>query len=406
MGIDLDKHQIDAINQLDSGKILCGGVGSGKTRASLAYYYLKECGANLKINGVGEYSPMKKKMDLYVVTTAKKRDSFDWESEAAAFILSTDRSCSIDGVQVTVDSWNNLHKYIDIQNSFFIFDEQRVVGKGEWVKSFIKVCKNNRWILLTATPGDTWMDYVPVFVANGFYKNRTEFIRSHVVYNSFTKFPKIDRYVGEHKLSRLRDNLLVIMDYVKFTVSKNIIVPVLYNAERYSKVMYDRWNVFEDRPIRDIGELCYALRKVVNEDASRFQALEEIINKHHKIVVFYNFDHELELLRDFIKIPQAEWNGHKHQPIPLDKNEWAYLVQYNAGAEGWNCIDTDTIVFFSQNYSNKIMTQSAGRIDRRNTKFKDLYYYTFISEAPIDKAIRKALDNKKNFHEQSFIKDI
>ena len=98
----------------------------------------------------------------------------------------------------------------------------------------------------------------------------------------------------------------------------------------------------------------------------------------------------------------AEWNGHNHEDIPKTST-WVYIVQYTAGAEGWNCIETDTIIFYSQNYSYKVITQSAGRIDRLNTPFTDLNYYHLYSMSPIDLAIKKAFDCKKDFNEKRFI---
>jgi hypothetical protein len=408
MAIELYEYQKLAIDELKSGSILCGGVGSGKSRTAIAYYFLKDCGGKIKINGKGPSLPMKKPKDLYIITTAKKRDSMEWEEECAPFMLSTKPELSISGVKVTVDSWNNLPKYVDIKNAFFIFDEQRLVGSGAWVKSFLKIVKKyNNWILLSATPGDTWTDYIPVFVANGFYKNRTEFLRRHAVYNRFTKYPKIEKFIECDHLIKLRDRITVTMYYSKHTKAQDRLILVPFDKEVFNQVLVKRWNPFENRPVKAIGELCYLMRKVVNRDSARLEAIKKIISEHPKVIIFYNFNYELDILRtlsDALGMPVSEWNGRKHQSIPKG-DRWAYLVQYTAGAEGWNCIETDTIIFYSQNYSYKVMVQAAGRIDRLNSPFSNLYYYHIRSSSVIDLSIAKAIKTKKNFNIMTF-KDI
>ena len=387
---------------MKNGCILCGGVGSGKSRTSLAYYF-RECGGGWK-NG---YSPMKHPRDLYIITTARKRDTLEWEGELVPFLISKDPKLSFyKNMNVVIDSWNNIKKYDDVYGAFFIFDEQRVVGSGAWVKAFLKITRKNKWILLSATPGDTWQDYIPVFVANGFYKNKTEFIREHVIYSRFTKYPKIDRYINTGRLIRQRNDILVDMDFKRQTVPHHEDVYVTYSIEKYKDVGRTRWNPYKDEPIINASELCYIWRRIVNSDESRQVALLEIFEKHPRMIVFYNFDYELDILKNLYygdKVEVAEWNGHKHQPLPESK-QWVYLVQYTAGAEGWNCIKTDTIVFYSQNYSYKIMQQSAGRIDRLNTPYINLYYYHLKTRSGIDLAISKALKEKKNFNETKYVK--
>jgi hypothetical protein len=405
MAIELFEHQKQAIEKLRTGSILVGGVGSGKSRTALAYYFIKECGGKLKINGVGGYSPMKKPKDLYIITTARKRDTLEWEKECIPFLLSKNRDESVCGVAVFVDSWNNISKYVTVKNAFFIFDEQRVVGNGVWVKSFLKITKNNNWILLSATPGDTWMDYIPVFIANGFYKNRTEFIRRHVVYKAFSKFPKVERYLEVSRLIRLRDMITAHMHYQKRTISHEKKVIVDFDRELFNKALIKRWHVYEDRPINDISELCHVMRRIVNTDPSRLEAVKNIFEKHQRVIIFYNFNYERDLLLDLgkqLNVKISEWSGHKHEPIPKS-NKWIYIVQYTAGAEGWNCIETNVIIFYSQNYSYKATVQAAGRIDRLNTPFTDLYYYYLRSNSYIDLAIQKALDQKRNFNESDFM---
>lgn len=401
-GVELRDYQLKAVEQMKNGCILCGGVGSGKSRTSLAYYYVRNGG----VLGTNEYIPMDDPpKDLYIITTARKRDTFEWEEELIPFLMSTHNENNLYSNKVVVDSWNNIKKYAELKDAFFIFDEQRVIGSGTWVKAFLKIARSNEWILLSATPGDTWQDYIPVFIANGFYKNRTEFTREHIVYSRFSKFPKVDRYLNTGRLIRLRNIILVNMDFKRQTVSHHEDIYVKYDVANYKMAGKNRWDPFKKEPIINAAGLCYVWRKIVNLDTSRQIALLEILDKHPKAIIFYNFDYELELLkRILVGYEIAEWNGHKHQPIPTG-DMWAYLVQYNAGAEGWNCITTDTIIFFSQNYSYKIMAQSAGRIDRMNTPFTDLYYYHLKSRSGIDLAISKALKEKKTFNESKYIND-
>ena len=396
--IRLRDYQLDAIHNLKTGCILNGGVGSGKSLTSLSYYYLQNGGDESFLNG-GEYVWMKDPKDLYIITTARKRDTLEWEGEMGHFIMNAYFH------KVVVDSWNNIGKYKDVTGAFFIFDEQRVVGSGAWVKAFLKITKVNEWILLSATPGDTWTDYIPVFIANGFYKNKTEFMREHAVFARFSKFPKIEKFINTGRLLRQRRMILIDMDFKRETVQHHEDIYVNYDLPTYKDVMKRRWDIWKDEPIVNASGLCYALRKIVNTDESRAVKLLEIFESHPKMIVFYNFDYELEILRHLYygeDVVVAEWNGHKHEPVPT-ACRWVYLVQYTAGAEGWNCISTDTIVFFSQNYSYKIMHQSAGRIDRLNTPYTDLYYYHLKSRSGIDLAIAKALNSKKKFNESSFV---
>ena len=394
-------YQMDAVNKMSNGCILNGGVGSGKSRTGL-YYYFKEQGGSID----PDYIPMQNPKDLYIITTAMKRDSLEFEGELANFLMSKNPEANFYKNKIVIDSWNNIKKYKDVVGAFFIFDEDRVTGNGTWVKTFLNIARKNKWIILSATPGDTWEQYIPVFIANGFYKNKTEFNREHVIFSRFTKYPKIERYINTGRLLRQRNQILVDMDFNRATVPHHEDIYVNYDILKYKNAMKTRWDPFKNEPIQQASGLCYVLRRIVNEDESRQVALLELLEKHTKAIIFYNFDYELDLLKEICndgKRKVAEWNGHNHQPVPVGEN-WVYLVQYTAGAEGWNCITTDTIIFYSQNYSYKTVTQAAGRIDRLNTRFVDLYYYHFKSKSSIDLAISKALNEKRQFNESRFIK--
>lgn len=405
----LRDYQIDAVEKMRNGCILNGGVGSGKSRTGL-YYYFKENGGSM----IPDYTPMKNPQDLYIITTAMKRDSLEWEGELANFALSTDPKLNkLHGNKVVIDSWNNIKKYTDVANAFFMFDEDRLTGSGAWVKAFYKIAKKNNWIILSATPGDCWSDYIPVFLANGFYRNKTEFCREHIVYSSYTKWPKIDRYLNTGRLIKLRNRILIDMDFHRDTIPHHNDIYVDYDIAKYKEAIKTRWDPYKDEPIQQASGLCYVLRRIVNENESRVVALMEILEKTPRAIIFYNFDYERDMLlhlfshddseftNEFVDYEVAEWNGHAHQPIP-ETDRWIYLVQYTAGCEGWNCVKTDTIIFFSQNYSYKVMAQASGRIDRMNTPFRDLYYYHLKTRSGIDLAISKALSKKKKFNERKW----
>lgn len=386
--IDLMEHQLDVIDKLENGNILYGGVGTGKSAAVLGYYVKRE-------------SPR----HIVVITTAKKRDTLDWEGEAARFGISTEDYATNHGI-ITVDSWNNLKNYTDLEDHFFIFDEQRLVGHGAWVKSFLKIAKKNRWILLSATPGDHWMDYAPVFIANGYYKNLTDFKRKHVLYEPFVKYPKIKGWLNERKLLLLRNHILVEMPFLKKTIRYVNRIDVAYDVELFKKIIKERWHIFEDRPLKDAADMWRLLRKINNSDPSRLEQILELMKIHPRLIIYYNFNYELQILRSLNDgIFVAELNGHKHEPIPTS-NRWVYLVQYVAGAEAWNCIETDAMVLYSLTYSYKNFEQSQGRIDRLDTKYTSLYYYLLVSNSAIDRAILKSLDGKKNFNEKRFVQTL
>jgi len=394
MGVSYMPHQKEAIRKLHSGCILCAPVGTGKSITALGYFFDKVC-RGVEWSDEVSRGPLMDPRPLYIITTARKRDTREWNAEFDRFGYD---------VPLVIDSWNNMHKYIGVKGAFFIFDEQRVVGSGKWTREFYKITANNLWILLSATPGDTWMDYIPVFLANGFYRSRSQFLNRHAVFKPFSKFPQVMRWDDVSHLEKLRRSITVTMTLEKHTERHYEEIITGYDRERYRQVAEDRWNPFDEKPVQDISEACRLMRQIVNSDGERLEAVEKLMKDHDKLIIFYNFDYELEALRTLSTLIEvAEWNGHHHQPIPK-ADRWLYLVQYSAGSEGWNCTETDAMIFYSQSYSYKQMEQAAGRIDRMNTPYRDLYYYTLKSRASIDVAIARALKSKRTFNEKNFAK--
>lgn len=401
--IQLYEHQLNALRRIHNGCIVCGGVGSGKSITSLSWYYLKNGGTVGSLKG-GAFVKMRNPKDIYIITTAKKRDSREWEAEMRPFGLSIKEKENAYSNVVVIDSWNNIEKYMHVNNACFIFDEQHVVGYGSWSKAFIEIAKHNDWILLSATPADDWPDYMSVFIANGFYRNKSDFVHQHIVYKPFRNFPQIDRFVDVERLIRLRERVLVTMEFERKTERHIIDKQCSYDIDIYKFIQKERCDPETGEPYQNVSSYCQALRKVINADPSRIRNVLALAHEKKRVIVFYNYNYERDILKE-APWPNgfeiAEWNSHAHQPIP-ESERWAYLVQYNAGAEGWNCIRTDTIIFYSQTYSYKQLEQAMGRIDRLNTPYEDLWYFTLICRAPVDQAIRRALKAKKRFNEGKF----
>lgn len=395
-------HQKEALKKMFNGCVLNGTVGSGKSRVGL-YYYFQRNGGSID----PEYIPMSPRpMDLYILTTAKKRNDLEWEGELAPFLLSTDpKQNKFYGNKIVVDSWQNIKKYDSIDDAFFIFDENKINGKGAWAKSFLKITKHNEWIILSASNGDRIEDYETLFIAEGFVKNRTDFREQFLIYSRYTNFPMVTGYRNEKRFFRCRDKILIDMDFKRKTIPHHENVYVDYDVKKYKEVIRTRWDIYKDQPIQQASGLCLVLRRIVNEDPSRKDAVLRLLEDHPTAVIFYNFDTELDILLH-LNYPKgtkiAQYNGHKHEPIPKG-NRWVYLVNYNA-CEAWNTVRTNCMIFYSQNYSYKVMLQASGRIDRLNTPYTDLYYYHLKSRSGIDLAISRALSQKKKFNERKFAK--
>lgn len=392
--IELYEYQKEAAMQMKNGCILCSKGGSGKSRAAIAYYYIYN-GGDLD----NEKEDCFKWKPLYIITTAAKRDKKEWEEDIKVF-------SKIPVGDVIIDSWNNISKYRFVTGSFFIFDEQRAVGRGPWARTLIRIGRNNRWIMLSATPGDNWLNYATVFIANGFYKNYWQFDDRHVVYSRNVKWPEPSKYLEEDHLNALRDEILIDMDSFRDTQPTVITFDCDYDKYTYKQITKTKWDIYKKEYVSTATGLCYLLRRLVNSDPSREFYVKQVVTLHKKVIIFYNFNYELDILRNIDYgqgVVIAEWNGQKHEKLP-EGDTWVYLVQYTAGAEGWNCITTDTILFYSLNYSWRTMQQAKWRTDRANSPYTNLYYYYLKSNAPIDKAISRALDKKKEFNQKSYIR--
>ena len=94
--------QMEAVMKARLGAIFNGGTGSGKSITGL-YFYFKEQGGWFEH---GDYIPMRKPKDLYIITTAATRDKGGWFKELALFRMSTNPELNYYNNKIVVDSWN------------------------------------------------------------------------------------------------------------------------------------------------------------------------------------------------------------------------------------------------------------------------------------------------------------
>ena len=378
--IKLLKYQEEAIQKLHSGSVLYGATGSGKSLTGLAYYM--RCWSHL---------------DLYIITTSKKRNAGEWEEEIAKLGCPPPKA---------IDSWNRLKNYRMVSDAFFLFDEHKVGGHGKWAQSMITIAKKNKWILLTATPGDVWDDYASIFIANEFVKNKTTWNEDFCIFDRISKYPKIIGYQREDVLKNMRDAVLVPMEYQSEKVPIPYVIPYKVDHEEEAYVLARRKSLRhpEMRAFRNTSAMFAYMRMNLPDKESKIQALADVLKKEPKAIIFYNFTpekYEIENAARQVNIPFFQYNGQIKDNVP-DGDTWVYAVQYTAGAEAWNCITCRTVIFYSMNYSYKVMTQAKGRIDRCNSPFDELHYYYFISpDFEIDQEILNALTRKEKFNEEA-----
>lgn len=377
MAVTFKDYQKRAINQMHNGCILCGGVGAGKSLTSLGYID--------KVYPSGT---------VYIITPARKRNTGEWFDDI--------RKNDMDETRFVVDSWNNLSKYKDVKDAFFLFDEQKVSGKGTWAKSLIRIAKSNQWILLSATPGDTYDDYATVLIANGFVRNRTTWYDEYCVTKSQPFFHIVD-HKNKDVIDMMIRRIFIKMDYQSDKKRIERVIPIqARSAGEEKEILMTHKAPGAQMPFTTFAAAIAYVRMNCYDKSKKTEALRKIIEKHKKIIVFYNFlSEKLEIERAAIdaNVTINFYNGQRHDPIP-DTDEWVYGVQYNSGAEAWNCITTNAMVFYSPNYSYKTMEQAHGRIDRVNSPYECLYYYMLLNELNIDNKVMNALSSKKDFNEK------
>ena len=112
----------------------------------------------------------------------------------------------------------------------------------------------------------------------------SQLIRSHVIFNRFVKYPKVEAYIDTWKLTENRQKILVHMHYEKKTKHVIKLMYASYDESLYKFVSEKRWNVYTDKPIKNISELCYVWRKIVNDDKSREDIIGRIIEEKRKVI--------------------------------------------------------------------------------------------------------------------------
>lgn len=134
------------------------------------------------------------------------------------------------------------------------------------------------------------------------------------------------------------------------------------------------------------------------------QAFIDLINSiNDRVVVFYNFDSELDTLKTLVKDrPIAEVNGHTNtEQIYHDNDNCVLFVQYQAGARGLNLQDGNKIIYYSLTLSSDLFEQSKKRIHRIGTKYP-CFYWILQTKDSVEESIYKSLNRQEDYNEELF----
>lgn len=155
-----------------------------------------------------------------------------------------------------------------------------------------------------------------------------------------------------------------------------------------------------------LGDLTAKRQLAAAYSPAKLEAFGDLLDGTSKrLVVFYNFDVELEGLTAELENrhrPYGVLNGKAHDLSPFfDTDDGVALIQYQSGAMGVNLQQADTCVYFSPPLASSLFEQSKKRIHRVGQD-KPCTYYELVSKGTVEEKIYDTLAMRRDYTEKLF----
>lgn len=154
------------------------------------------------------------------------------------------------------------------------------------------------------------------------------------------------------------------------------------------------------------GDLTAKRQLAAAYSRAKLEAFGDLLDGTSKrLVVFYNFDVELEGLTAELEKRYRSYgvlNGKAHDLLPFfDTDDGVALIQYQSGAMGVNLQQADTCVYFSPPLASSLFEQSKKRIHRVGQD-KPCTYYELVSKGTVEEKIYDTLAMRRDYTEKLF----
>lgn len=395
----LYNFQRQLLNSIEENYIIAADTGTGKTMMAI-HHYLK--------HNTGE--------PLLILAPPQKIKEGGWQREL-------DFVASHYNIEIPYDiiSYGVLSKrWKEYKDWFLVMDECHYVKNptSQRGKAAINLTKQStNFLLLSATPSSNgWGDTIAYMIMFGYYKNKTQFLKEHAVYNriDYGNGPVnvVSDYRDQEKLQKLYQSFSIklakedCLDLPPLVFEKVHFKP----SKEYNIIKKDR--VLGEELFDNISKLQHGLRFYANQ-ADKLKYTEMLLEgTEENVIIFYNYKQENEELKKIakkLKKKVFEVSGSKTN-LP-DKEKWTSLknsvtiVQYQAGAAGIELQYANIVIFHTPTYSYQDYEQALGRA-YRNGQTKKVTVYQYITKNTIETSIYQALAAKKDFTEELFRKEI
>lgn len=361
------------------------------------YIYDMDTGTGKTIMGLHHHQTYFKDKPLLIVAPASKINEGGWQRTIDEHYPN---------IEYDTCTYNMLgKKWSQYKDWFVIFDEcHRLKNScGVWGKAGYNLTKISAgFILLSATAiPNGWEDSINYFKMFGLAKNKTQFIRNEAITTMDYGYMEILGWKNENKLKNMWKSISRHLSKDEATDLPPLVFENVYfkASATYKTIKKDR--IYNDVLYDNQMKLRHGLRLNTNLK-NKIEYIKDFVDStNDNIIIFYNYDEELKLLKENIDKKTYLCNGSiKDYP---KKSEWdsikntVTLANYKSGSEAVEFTYANIIVYFSPTESYTEYYQSYGRC-YRNGQTKKVTAYKFITDNTIEADIYKALDSKQDFN--------